>query len=424
MRDAGVAPPRLEDIEAATAAVATITRETPLIPSRRLTELAGAPVLLKAEVLQRTGSFKVRGAAAFLAGLGEAERRRGVIAASAGNHAQGVAVAAAAFGAPCHVVMPEGTAIPKERATRDYGAVVHVEGADLSEAVARAEELASEHGWTFVPPYDDPRIVAGQGTLGLELFAQAPDLGCVIVPVGGGGLAAGVALALKSRNPAIRVIGVQAAAMDSAVRSFHAAGPVRVPVAPTLADGCAVPRVGDLTLTLLNRYVDEMTAVSEEWISTAMVWLLERSKLVVEGAGALGVAALLAGATDVQGRRTAVILSGGNIDINSVARSLEHGLARAGRYLTLVVTLPDRPGQLARLLQTAAAAEANVLDVWHRRSAPTLPVGAVEIELLLEIRDLDHAAAITSALTETGLATVEQRVGLLRLRHPTVGEAS
>ncbi len=412
--------PTIADIEAARVPVSAIARVTPLISSRQLSSIARAPVWIKAEVLQRTGSFKVRGAATFLASLDEVARRRGVIAASAGNHAQGVAVAAAAFDAPCQVVMPVGTALPKERATRDYGAEVVLHGKDLGEAVVRAEALAAEHDWTFVPPFDDPRIIAGQGTLGLELLEQAPDLEVVVIPVGGGGLAAGTAMALKDRNPAIRVIGVQAEAMASAVRSFGRDVPLTVESSSTLADGCAVPRVGDLTLPLLNRHVDELVAVSEEWISTAMVWLLERTKLVVEGAGALAVAALLAGVIDVHDQRTAVVLSGGNIDINSVARAVEHGLARAGRYLQVIATVPDQPGHLARLLDVTARDQANVLDVWHRRSAPAIPIGAVEIELLLETRDASHAAALTEALLDSGLRQVDGRIGFIRLRDPVV----
>lgn len=414
--------PTIADIEAARAPASTIARVTPLIASRRLSAIAQAPLWLKAEMLQRTGSFKVRGAATFLAALDEDTRRRGVIAARAGNHAQGVALAAAAVDAPCHVVMPVGTALPKERATRDYGAAVVLHGMDLGEAVARAQALALEHGWTFVPPCDDLQIIAGQGTLGLELFDQAPDLEVVMIPAGGGGLAAGTAMALKAGNPDIRIIGVQAEAMASAVASFGEDATLRVETASTLADGCAVPRVGDLTLPLLNRYVDELVAVSEEWISTAMVWLLERSKLVVEGAGALGGAALLAKVVDVRDQRTAVVLSGGNIDINSVARSVEHGLARAGRYLQVVATVPDRPGHLARLLSVTAQSQANVLDVWHRRSAPSLPIGAVEIELLLETRDVGHAAALVAALLDSGLRQVDAQIGLVRLRDQAVGD--
>lgn len=423
MPETAAEPPSIDAIEAAREPVSRLARVTPLLASRRLSEQSGAPVWLKAEVLQRTGSFKVRGAATFIASLDQEMRERGVIAASAGNHAQGVAVAAAAFDVPCRVVMPIGSALPKERATREYGAEVLLHGADLGESVTEAQRLAVEHGWTFVPPYDDARIIAGQGTLGLEIAEQAADVGVVVIPIGGGGLAAGSALALKHHNPSIRVVGVQASAMASAARSYGGATPQSVPTVHTLADGCAVPRVGELTLPLLNEYVDEIVAVSEEWISAAMVWLLERSKLVVEGAGALGVAALLAGQIDLQGRETVVVLSGGNIDINSIARAVEHGLARTGRYLNVVAMVPDRPGQLARLLRVAADVDVNVLDVWHRRSAPSLPTGAVEIELLLETRDSDHATALADALAALGLQRDEARVGLIRVRDPGLGES-
>ena len=411
---------RLSDIEAARAAVAELARVTPLLHSRALSALCGADAWLKAEVLQRTGSFKVRGAAHMLRSMTPAERARGVVAASAGNHAQGVAVVAAHLGVSCHVVMPVGTALPKERATRDYGADVIIAGHDVGEAAVIAQRLAGEQGWTFVPPFDDARIVAGQGTLGLELLEQQPDLERVVVPVGGGGLAAGVALAVKSHRPGVEVIGVQAAEMASAARSFGGPTPIAVEVRPTLADGCAIPCVGTVTLPLLNRYVDQIVTVSEEWISLAMVWLLERTKVVVEGAGALGMAAILAGAIEPSGRRTAVVLSGGNIDVNLLARTVEHGLARAGRYLTLVITLRDRPGQLARVLHTCSEQGVNVLTVEHRRNTPALPVDAVEVELLVETRDADHAAAATAALEASGLVRIPGPGPVVRLADPSL----
>lgn len=410
-------------IEAARPAVAALARVTPLIASRRLSELTEAEVWLKAEVLQRTGSFKVRGAANFIHQMSAEERARGVIAASAGNHAQGVAVAAAAQGVPCRVVMPHGTALPKERATREYGALVVLHGADLGEAESHARGLAEQSGEVYVPPFDHAQIIAGQGTLGLELLDQAPALDTVIIPVGGGGLAAGTALALKTRRPSLRVIGVQAARVASAAASHHRTTPLAVPRRWTLADGTAVPRVGDLTLPLLNQYVDEILPISEEWISAAMVWLLERAKLVVEGAGALGVAALLAGAVDLRHGATAVVLSGGNIDVNSLAKAVEHGLARSGRYTTFTLTVHDRPGELARILHICSEQQVNLLDVSHRRRAPTLPVGGVEIELLLETRDAAHAAQVTGALLAAGFRQVEAQLGLIRLCDPTLEPA-
>ena len=408
----------LADIDAARVCIAGLARTTPLLYSRRLSERGGAPVWLKAEGLQRTGSFKIRGAVAFIEGLDADARAHGVIAASAGNHAQGVAVAAAARGVSCWVVMPLGTALPKERATREYGAEVILHGADVGEAADHARALAADHGWTYVPPYDDPRIIAGQGTLGLELLEQMPDLQQVIVPVGGGGLAAGVGLALKERGAGITVLGVQAAAVASAARSHGQDRPLAVPRRATLADGCAVPRVGAITLPLLNAYVDRIVTVSEESIILAMVWLLERANLVVEGVGALGLAALLSGAIDLDGRATAIVLSGGNIDVNLMARPMEHGLARAGRYASVELLVADRPGELARILRVCSEAGANVLNVEHRRSGATLPLGSVKVELLLETRDPDHTAATCAALEALGFARLPSDSGVIRLREP------
>ncbi|PZC48607.1 MAG: threonine dehydratase [Chloroflexi bacterium] len=414
-RNDSVLPVSFADLLAARPIVAALARETPVVESRRLSEELGAPIALKVEVLQRAGSFKVRGAANFVASLDGVARARGVIAASAGNHAQGLALAAVAAGVPCQVVMPHGTALPKEQATREYGAQVRLAGADLGEAAEVAQALAMEHEWAYVPPFDDPRIVAGQGTLGLELLEQIPDLGVAVVPVGGGSLAAGVGLALKHQRPGIRVVGVQAAAVPSAARSHGQDQPQAVPARWTLADGCAVPRVGAVTLPLLNAYVDEIVTVSEESIGSAIVWLLERSNLVVEGAGALGVAALLSGAVDPGGRRTAVVLSGGNIDINTIAKTVEYGLARAGRYVRLVATVPDRPGQLAAVLRSVSEQGANVLQVEHHRRDPSLPVGAVNIALLLEVRGVEHSQALVGALGERGYERVGAHPGEVHL---------
>ena len=408
-------PVSFADILAACDAVYALARQTPVVESRRLSDETGARVALKVEVLQRTGSFKVRGAANFIASLDAGALERGVIAASAGNHAQGVALAAAADGIPCRVVMPLGTALPKENATREYGAEVRLEGANLSEAATVAMALARANGWTYVPPFDDPLVVAGQGTLGLELLEQTPDAELVLIPVGGGGLAAGAALALKHERPGVRVVGVQAEAAPAAARSHGHDEPVPVPSRWTLADGCAVPRVGAVTLPLLNAYVDEIVTVSEEWIGSAIVWLLERSNLVVEGAGALSVAALLSGAVDPGGRRTVAVLSGGNIDINTIAKTVEHGLARVGRYVRLVATVPDRPGQLAAVLRAVSEQGANVLQVEHHRRDPALPVGAVEVALLLEVRDASHAGAIATALAERGYRRVPGAAGEVRV---------
>lgn len=389
-------------IEAARARLAGVVRTTPLLESRWWSAVAGAPVWLKAENLQRTGSFKIRGASNLIAQLSPEERARGVIAASAGNHAQGVAVAAQAAGIPALVVMPETAPFAKVEATRGYGADVVQIGMNYQEAAAAMERLAAERGITVVPAFDDERIVAGQGTLGLELAEQLPDLDLVLVPVGGGGLAAGLAVAIKSLRAGARIVGVQAAAAPAAARSWRRGAAETVGSAPTIADGIAVSRPGAITLPLLERYLDEIVVVGEEAISEAIVGLMEYSKLVVEGAGAVGIAALLRGRVPCAGRKTVVILSGGNLDFNLLARIIEHGLGQSGRYLTLRVAMDDRPGRLARALAVLAQAGANVLDVEHRRTGSELTFGQVEVEFLLETRNAAHAEAVYAALRESG----------------------
>src|SRR5579884_1376170 len=329
-----------------------VARHTPLLESRTWSADAGAPVYLKAENLQRTGSFKIRGATNFIAQLSGNERARGVIAASAGNHAQGVAVAAAAAGIPVLVVMPESAAFAKVEATRGYGADVVQAGADFQGAVEAMERLAAERGLTIVPAFDDERIIAGQGTLGLEICADLPDVELVLVPVGGGGLAAGVASAIKAVRPATSVVGVQASASPNAAHALR--GEAAEETRHTIADGIAVPKPGTLTMPLLRRLLDDIVCVDDEAITAAMVRLLEFSKLVVEGAGAVGAAALLCGAVQARGRKTVLVLSGGNVDVNLHARIVEHGLSESGRYATILASLPDRPGRLARVVAVLA----------------------------------------------------------------------
>ncbi|MBI4340345.1 MAG: threonine ammonia-lyase [Chloroflexi bacterium] len=395
------------DIQKALPIVRRVAHHTPLLSSQQLSAQAGCPVLLKAECLQRTGSFKIRGALNKVASLTEEELRRGVIAASAGNHAQGVALAAREAGVACTVVMPVGASLAKVEATRGYGATVALHGDSFDQALRRAQELAQEQGLTFVHAFDDPVIVAGQGTLGWEICQDAPDAGLVLVPVGGGGLIAGVALAVKTLSPRTRVIGVQAASAPAAERSFHGRRRVRVPAAPTLADGIAIAEPGATPWPLVRRYVDDVVTVSEEAIAHAQVLLLERAKLLVEGAGAVGVAALLERAVPVTARGPAVaVLSGGNVDLNLVSRILEHGLAQAGRYQLLEVALPDRPGQLARLLAVLAAVGVNVLDVDHIRNAPGLPFGQVMVEITGETRNQEHVGEMARRLQEAGYVLV------------------
>ncbi|HEY7268783.1 MAG TPA: threonine ammonia-lyase [Dehalococcoidia bacterium] len=394
----------LADIEAASKAVYGAAIVTPVLESYALSQRAGAAVHLKAECLQHTGSFKVRGAGARISRLAPQERAQGVVTASAGNHAQGVAVAAAAAGVSATVVMPANAALAKVQATRAYGARVILKGAGFSEATDEASRIAAAEGRIMIPAFDDEAIIAGQGSLGLEIARQCPDAKLVLVPVGGGGLIAGIAVALKALLPGVTVVGVQAEASPGAARSLSAGGRLAVTPAPTLADGVAVAGPGALTFPLIQRYVDDIVTVDEEDIAQAIVLLLERSKLVVEGAGALGAAALMSGTVKAEGRETVVVLSGGNIDINLLASVVQHGLLGAGRYFTLTVGIEDTPGKLAALLKTVADEGANVLEVSHLRQGVHMPLRGVVVRLLVETRDHAHIEELASALKTAGYA--------------------
>ena len=372
------------------------------MPAHYLGQLAGCELLLKAENLQRAGSFKVRGAANKLAALSPDQKARGVIAASAGNHAQGVALAAANLGIPCTVVMPTGASIPKVEATRGYGATVLLQGDDFDQSQRHARRVMRENDLTLIHAFDDPAIVAGQGTIGLEMLEQAEDLDTVVVPVGGGGLISGIALAIKETAPGIRVIGVQAEAASAVVDSYKANRRVTVKRQATVADGIAVGTPGRITLPLISRYVDDLVLVAEDEITQAMMLLLERGKLLVEGAGAVGLAAVLGGKIQVAGKRVAVVLSGGNVDTHLIARVMEHGLAHAGRYLVLRIMVEDRPGQLNRLLSVVSSTEVNVLDIGHLRHDPSVHMGQVEIQLTLETRNYAHAEEVRKRLRNAG----------------------
>jgi threonine dehydratase len=402
----------LADIRAAATRLRGIAMRTPMLHSRYLSELTGADINLKAECLQRTGSFKVRGATNMIALLTPEERARGVIAASAGNHAQGVAVASRAAGIVCTVVMPETAALAKVEATRSYGARVIQSGRTFADAADLMRQIAAERCLTIVPPFDDPRIIAGQGTLGVEIAQEVPDVDLVLVPVGGGGLISGIAVAVRALAPRARIVGVQSSAVPGAAESFRSRTPVTSYHHDTIADGIAVATPGTITFTHFSRLVDDILTVDEESITQAIVSLLERSKLVVEGAGAVGVAALLNGTIKPKGGRVAVVLSGGNLDLNLLGRIVEHGLAHAGRYLAIRVLIVDRPGQLARVLSVIGNSGANVLDVEHHRTAPQLTFGRVEVELLLETRNQAHAEEVARALENAGYAadpTFERR---------------
>jgi threonine dehydratase len=393
-------PVTIEDVRAARARIADAVRVTPLWPSVTFSDLAGAPILLKCEQLQRGGSFKLRGASNMLGSLQAPPR--GVIAASAGNHAQGVALAAAHRGLAATIVMPAGAPLAKQAATRSYGAELVLVDSPLGVCLTRAEELAAEHGLLLVPPFDDPAVVAGQGTLGLELVEQAPDLETVIVPAGGGGLLAGVSLAVKSLRPEVRVVGVQAQAMPGVVASLEAGGPRAVPAVQTLADGAAVAGPSTLTFELIERYVDDVVAVHETDIARAMLLLIERAKQVVEGAGALGVAALLAGAVEARGS-TAVVLSGGNVDINLLDRIVERGLVSEGRRRSLTVAAANVPGELGRVSSLIAATGANVIEVQHELVSADLPVGVARLTFRLDVSGPEGFARVEAELLAAGL---------------------
>ena len=390
----------IEDVYAARERIAGAVRVTPLWPSVSLSGMAGVPVLLKCEQLQRGGSFKFRGASNMLASL--ETQPRGVIAASAGNHAQGVALAAAQRGLPATVVMPANAPLAKQAATRGYGAEVVLLDGSLEACIVRARELAAEFGLLFVPPFDNPAVVAGQATVGLELLEQAPEAETVIVPAGGGGLLAGVALAIKSLRPEVRVVGVQAQAMPGIAASLDAGLPLAVPLVQTLADGAAVAGPSDLTFDLIRRYADEVITVPEAEIEHAMVLLIERAKFVVEGAGALGVAALLAGAVELSGP-VAIVLSGGNVDINLLGRIVERGLTGAGRRRLVTFAAAHAPGELARISAIIAGSRANVIQVEHKLTGDNLPIGLVLITFHLDVAGEEGFEELKATLIEAGM---------------------
>ena len=392
---------RPADVVAALAKLAPIIRQTPLLPSSALSALVGGPVYLKCENLQRSGSFKVRGAYLRIAGLSEAERARGVVAASAGNHAQGVALAATALGAKSTVVMPAAAPLPKVAATRSYGAEVVLHGSSVEDALTLARELAEETGCVFIHPFDHQDVIAGQGTVGLEIAEQCPQVRTIAVPVGGGGLAAGMAVAASAALPEARLIGVQAEAVAPVPGSIAAGHPVGVTPAATMADGIAVARPGELTTALLAALRVQVLTVTEENLSRGLLLCLERAKQVVEPAGAAGVAAVLQH-TGTFEPPVVVVLSGGNIDPLLMSKVLRHGLSAAGRFLAFRCKLPDRPGALATLLMELAALGANVLDVVHERVTADLRVDEAEVSLHLETRGPEHTDSVISQLRKSG----------------------
>jgi len=395
-------------VEAARARLRDAIHETPCAYSQTLSELSGTRCYVKLENLQMTGSFKERGAANLLLQLDADERRRGVAAASAGNHGLAVAFHAARLGIPATIVMPTYAPLIKVTSARRYGAEVILHGANYDEAYERAQAVVGERGAVFVHPFDDPRVVAGQGTLGLELLDQLSEVDAVLVPVGGGGLISGVALAIKARRPDVRVIGVQAAAVPAMERALAARERVRVPPGATIADGIAVRQVGALAFGLVARHVDAVVTVDEEELSNAILLLLEIEKTVVEGAGAAPLAALLNRPLGLAGGRVALVLSGGNIDVTMLARIIERGLVKDSRLVRLLVVLQDRPGALARLTALIAEERANILQIDHDRAFSRQAIGSTEVGLTLETSGRKQIEALKHRLEAAGYS-VEER---------------
>ncbi len=388
------------DVIAARELLDGVARITPVVGSRVLTARCGGEVRFKCENLQRSGSFKIRGAYVRMARLSEVERAAGVIAASAGNHGQGVALAASLLGITATVLMPNGAPLPKIAATEGYGATVRLVGHSVADALVAAAELAAETGGTLIHPFDHADIVAGQGSVGLEILEQVPDVRTVVVPTGGGGLLAGIAAALSDR-PDVRIVGVQAASAAAWPGSLAAGHPLALDNTSTMADGIAVARPGDVPFAVVSELVSDMRTVSEEHLSRALLLCLERAKLVVEPAGAAAVAAIL---DDPQAFEPPVVavLSGGNVDPLLMLRLLRHGLAASGRYVAFRLRLPDRPGALAALLHELAEADANVLEVEHLRTNPRLHVEEVEVYVQLETRGGKHTDAVLARLRAAG----------------------
>jgi threonine dehydratase len=396
----------LADVEQAREEIRDVAIETPMEQSRWLSALVGGPVWLKCENLQRTGSFKIRGAYLRISRLSPEERARGVVAASAGNHAQGVALAAQLLGIRSTVFMPEGAPIPKERATRGYGAEVVFEGTVLEESLVAARRYAAETGAVLIHPFDHVDIVAGQGTLGLEVLEQVPDVKTLLVPTGGGGPLAGVAIAVKALRPDVRLVGVQAEGAAAYPASLAEGCPVPLASMKTMADGIAVGLPGEITFAAVRDHVDEIRTVSEDLLSRALLAIVERAKQVVEPAGAAAVAALLDTPHDFETPVVAV-LSGGNIDPLLLGKVIRQGMAAAGRYLNLRVTIPDTPGGLAQLLTEVGASGANVLEVVHERISPLLHLDEVEVHLQLESRGVEHTEQVLDRLRERGYRVSE-----------------
>ncbi len=404
---------QLEHIQAAREVIRSVIAPTPTLPDPLTSEDFAAKLFVKAECLQRSGSFKIRGAYHKMAALTPEEKSRGVIAPSAGNHAQGVALAASLQGIRSTIVMPQHAPLTKVVATRRYGAEVVLHGTSFDDAVAHAHELQQQYGYTYVHAFNDEKIIAGQGTIGLELLEALPDLDVLVVPIGGGGLIGGIAIAVKALRPQTHIVGVQAVGCAPVNLSLKAGAPVSVPVAQTIADGIAVKRPGELTLPLIQQYVNQVVEVTDDEIARGIAHCAQNLKLVVEGAGAAGMGAILAGKVPVQpGQTVATVLCGGNIDGNLLSRVIEQVMVRQGRYLLLKLSVIDRPGALARVITHVAAAGANIVDVFHRRALWLAPLGKVGVELVLEVRDTPHGNEVVASLEQAGYAVERDELGV------------
>lgn len=392
----------LSDIKRAASVLKGRVIRTPLIYSPTFSKIAGFEVYLKLENLQETGSFKIRGATFKIVDELDRIGKEGVVAASAGNHAQGVALAAGRAGLPSTIVMPEWASMSKQEATRGYGGKVILEGQSLSESIAKALELAKE-GMAFIHPYDDPAIIAGQGSIGLEIMEELPEADVIVVPVGGGGLISGICVAAHALRPDVRIIGVQAQTCPSASKAVESGERTRVEASTSLADGITVKQIGSIPFHIIRKEVDRIVLVSEDRIAEALIMLLERKKVLAEGAGAVGAAALLGGQIEAPaGAKVVLVVSGGNIDISLLDRVIAKGLAWNGRIMRFSVKLDDEPGALARLLLIIAAVRANVLQIYHKRGGADLPVRKSRVELEIETRNFAHIREIEAALSRAG----------------------
>ncbi|MGC2237878.1 MAG: threonine ammonia-lyase [Pyrinomonadaceae bacterium] len=403
---------KLSDIRDAQKILKDIIIPTPLLADARLTREIGASAYLKAECLQKSGSFKIRGAYNKIHRLTDAEKKRGVVTASAGNHAQGVALAARLHNIKATIVLPEFAPLTKINATKNFGADVILHGATFDEALAYSKKLEKEHDYIYVHAFDDEKIIAGQGTMGIEIAESCPETTVIVVPIGGGGLISGIAIAAKELLPNVRIIGVEAENAASVNASLEKGKPVGIEIGQTIADGIAVKRPGELTLPIIEELVDEVVEVTEDEIARAIFFCVQNNRLVVEGAGAAGLAALLAKKIIVNEKDTVcAVLCGGNIDANLLSRVLEQVLVRQGRYIMLKLLVIDRPGTLAKLLNHTAETRANVIEVYHRRAMWLAPLGKTGIEMLLEVRDKDHGREVVKHLKEVGYHVEREGVG-------------